>query len=571
MAAHLLKLLAFLDIDTTRQAPSVTSSSAIVGYTGGRQESSGLFNHSSNFIISGSTIVNQVTQTSTGNETAINRLAERALPNAFLDSAIRYPPPRCHPETRVELRNSIIQWILDRDRTSNLLWLYGPAGIGKSAVLQTIAEHCKEQNWLGAAFFFYRPTQCDDPHRVCPSIAYQLRASCPAYQKVIDPILVNDPFIPHKALAVQFQTLIVAPLITISSQMMQPIVIIIDALDECSGDRAQQEIISLVFAFANKCRDQKLPIAWIISSRPEWQIVSHFPRIDPSSTCRREKLDVADKQSQEAVHIFLRDGLKDIRDKFSYVFMEPQAPWPTEDQLLVIEMKADGLPLFAETLLRFIGDDSIGNPVGQLEFCLEFLRGNCLPIEVNPVANPLASLYRGILRNVNSRILPTTLQVLYLRVVARSFLPVKFHLKKNMTANFIHLDRALYLSCLRPLHSVLSVDSISGEISFYHTSFEDFIKDIFRSGEFGLTECDMLEKAKPHALQWYELRKREGQWPEEDNIRGEFGVPTLYPLVYELIGNTIQYISLGPVKARAPHMLRFGNVPSPFLNTFGSW
>ncbi|KXN81742.1 hypothetical protein AN958_03759 [Leucoagaricus sp. SymC.cos] len=394
-------------VDITQDTRFVEAGSAMISTSTSHtaaQESAGFFNNPSNFTISDSTIVHHVTQTSSRTESlaeAIRRLAEKALPDAFFDSAARCPPPRCHPDTRIELRNSIIRWIIDQSRTSNLLWLYGPAGIGKSAILQTIAEECHKTNWLGTTFFFSRANRCDDPGRVIPSIVYQLRVSYPTYRKIIDPILVDHPLVLDKTLAAQFGDLIVKPLTAISSRMAEPIVIIVDAVDECRGDNAQQELISLIFAFANQCRVAKLPLVWIISSRPEWQIVSHFSKIDPSSTCRREKIDVADEQSRETVRIFLRDGLKDIQNEFSYAFTESQSSWPTEDQLLVLEMKADGLPLFAETLLRFIRDNGIGNPVGQLDLCLDFLSGNRMPVEVNPIGNPLASLYRGILRNID--------------------------------------------------------------------------------------------------------------------------------------------------------------------------
>ncbi|KAF9442692.1 hypothetical protein P691DRAFT_618043, partial [Macrolepiota fuliginosa MF-IS2] len=73
---------------------------------------------------------------------------------AGLDSAVRYPLPRCHPATRRTLRGRIAGWLADR--STNLLWLYGPAGVGKSAIAQTVAEDCRKEGWLGAAFFFSR-------------------------------------------------------------------------------------------------------------------------------------------------------------------------------------------------------------------------------------------------------------------------------------------------------------------------------------------------------------------------------------------------------------------------------
>ncbi|KAF9470179.1 hypothetical protein BDN70DRAFT_821682, partial [Pholiota conissans] len=60
-------------------------------------------------------------------------LRERVAPSAFHNSAQRNDPPRCHPNTRVQILQDMFDWILQSDdRETWLLWLNGAAGAGKS-------------------------------------------------------------------------------------------------------------------------------------------------------------------------------------------------------------------------------------------------------------------------------------------------------------------------------------------------------------------------------------------------------------------------------------------------------
>ena len=75
----------------------------------------------------------------------IDKLVKAANPNAMHDSSVRYDPPKCHLGTRKIILKHIMQWIFGSDDEDALiLWLYGPAGAGKSAILQSIAEKCAE-------------------------------------------------------------------------------------------------------------------------------------------------------------------------------------------------------------------------------------------------------------------------------------------------------------------------------------------------------------------------------------------------------------------------------------------
>ena len=54
--------------------------------------------------------------------------------NAFHNSSERFDPPKCHPNTRVAVLTEIMEWIKP-ETNEDVLWLYGSAGVGKSAIV----------------------------------------------------------------------------------------------------------------------------------------------------------------------------------------------------------------------------------------------------------------------------------------------------------------------------------------------------------------------------------------------------------------------------------------------------
>ena len=74
--------------------------------------------------------------------------------NAFHNSYERFDPPKCHPNTRIAVLEKIMKWIKwEEDLEAFIMWVYGPAGAGKSAIAQTIAEMCEEEMIILASFF----------------------------------------------------------------------------------------------------------------------------------------------------------------------------------------------------------------------------------------------------------------------------------------------------------------------------------------------------------------------------------------------------------------------------------
>lgn len=436
---------------------------------------------------------------------AMKILAENKLVGAELDSSARDPPPRCDTGTRHTLMTSITVWLLDENRQSNLLWLYGSAGVGKSAVAQTIGEYCKPKGWLGAAIFLSRPGKRDDPTRIIPSLVYQLAVRYPAYKRFVADLITNEPAIFEKTLHSQFYKLIVEPLSQLNREREDPdsaILIILDGLDECHRDGPQQKLIELIGSFAAIAHALQLPFLWIIASRPEWSILSAFKKLGRLGSLWQEELLMHSPEARRDVSNFLRNGFKRIRNRYSDAFPR-KTTWPTEAQLLVITSAASGLFIYASTILKFVGDDEVGNPVTQLNVCLEILEGKLSLQHGNPL-EPLDALYSGMLCNIHSNALPTTLLILSV------FMTLGGSFSAQLLANFLFLDQATFYGSLRRLRSILTVPppEQAGKLSLEicHTSFEGFLRRVFESGNFPVSSHNISTIICKYCIRWLNIR-----------------------------------------------------------------
>ncbi|KIM46821.1 hypothetical protein M413DRAFT_440395 [Hebeloma cylindrosporum] len=207
---------------------------------------------------------------------------------AFHNSGERFDPTKCPPAVLTKL----MKWIKrEENLDAFIMWMYGPAGAGKSAIAQTIAEMCEEEMLLLASFSFSR----NDPSRstvkpLIATIAYQIMVNIPDLRDAILGAIDRDPLIFSKFLAVQVKALIVAPLQQLAEaglfkEPTCPRLIIIDGLDECFDPKVQQNIMDVL---AKAKRQHQLPLIFLISSRPEKHISLAFSTgpVLPSVTTR---------------------------------------------------------------------------------------------------------------------------------------------------------------------------------------------------------------------------------------------------------------------------------------------
>ncbi|KAF9454357.1 hypothetical protein P691DRAFT_391721 [Macrolepiota fuliginosa MF-IS2] len=416
-------------------------------------------------------------------------LCEEMTPGADLDSAARWPQPLCYPGTRIRLQTKIYEWFFSDIRHWNFLWLNGPAGVGKSAVAQTVAEYALENDILGAVYFFSRPNGRNKYTEVFITLAYQLGVRFPGYQPLVGAKLAAEPDLLTKAPRIQFRKLIVEPLLSLSHERKR--VIMLDGLDECDDEDNQLEIIELINDLLRS--NTSLPIIWMVCSRPESHLKRIFARSDYAVRCWREFLPIDSEESRNDTEIFIRGRFDEIHERYGECLEEDaEGSWPPETGIKRIVEKASGLFVLADTLLRHIDDPKTRNPDRRLSEVLAFLEHSHVIGSQSPM-HDLDLFYTLILSDIPVEDWLIIRQIL----VASTF---RAHREKDFVSNrgdplavqpmcnLLGISRAKFYIAMRRLHSVVYIpepsDAAETPLHFFHATFLDYLTDPNRAGRF---------------------------------------------------------------------------------------
>ena len=142
-----------------------------------------------------------------------NLLHQNASPAALPNSSARIDQPRCMEATRVELCQELDEWEKSPINAATMKCVLAGAGEGKTALLLTFADLCKQQKRaVGAFFASNRIIDCGDGNRIIATLAVQLMQTLPSTAKYIDKALHDDPHLFSKGREVQMNALIVEPI-----------------------------------------------------------------------------------------------------------------------------------------------------------------------------------------------------------------------------------------------------------------------------------------------------------------------------------------------------------------------
>ncbi|KAG1726228.1 hypothetical protein EDB19DRAFT_1914732 [Suillus lakei] len=187
------------------------------------------------------------------------KLSQVAVHGAVYDSPEPQPHPKCLKGTRVDLLNHIYG-LSDNPEKSQLIWLHGTAGVGKSAVTFTVAERMRALKAselttvgkrLGGIFFFSRTnTNRRTTGYIFATLAYQLVRNFPSIRSDICKAIVENPAVlePNSSVRDQMEVLFLLPLRKLRQRQVScpPLLFVIDAIDECTSEAELAELISLL-------------------------------------------------------------------------------------------------------------------------------------------------------------------------------------------------------------------------------------------------------------------------------------------------------------------------------------
>ncbi|KAJ7925720.1 hypothetical protein B0H13DRAFT_1600253, partial [Mycena leptocephala] len=401
--------------------------------------------------------------------------------DAFHDSAERYPQPKCHPETRTELLDKLWNWTcLVCEKCPRMIWLYGPAGAGKSAVMQSFCQKLESEGCLGGAFFFKRghPSR-GNGNKLLSTIAYQLSLALPELKHAICQVVEDDPSITHRSLSLQLQRLIIEP--CQQNLCGRTLVIIIDGLDECEDQNIQQEILCSIGRAIDK---QQLSLRFLVASRPEAHLRDTF-----TGVLHRIHCPVNIEQSFEDVRKFLLHEFARIYREHHKTMAIVPCPWPSPEIIDNLVNKSSGYFIYASTVIKFI-DDKDFRPTERLKVIM----GTKEPDFGSPFV-ALDGLYTQILSQVHAR--PQLLKILTIIV--------DFSFKPGDIEQLLELEPGDVQLTLRGLHSVIRIlEEVEQDdayiIFFHHASFRDFLKDPRRAGIFYIGSCPHRTDLSRHIL-----------------------------------------------------------------------
>ncbi len=291
-----------------------------------------------------------------------------------------YAVPKCFPGTREAVKSVIMNWIEGGNHSQLFLWLYGPAGSGKSSIAHMIAKICEERDWFGGTFFFSALAPAledkDRETNIVATIAYQLAQRNHALDEFIRRAMCDDPLIFTKSLDEQLKSLIINPLNSYSAaatdaayshELNKPKVVIIDALDESKCPAAQKYILTTLhdaLYTSNSEHRLKVPgfLRFLIISRPEQHIRSAFSTGDLSNHTVKIPLD--DYCPTKDITRFLEAGFQMIKVSHPRRSDFPDN-WPPKRQLENLAKKSSRQFVYAVTAMKYIQSSS-NDPIYRL-------------------------------------------------------------------------------------------------------------------------------------------------------------------------------------------------------------
>ncbi|KAF8706021.1 WD40 repeat-like protein, partial [Rhizoctonia solani] len=395
----------------------------------------------------------------------LNRIQPAMSAHYNSAQAIELKRGPCAEGTRVDVLNQMLTWVIS-SKPGSIYWMSGMAGTGKTTIAYSLCEELASQRWLAASFFCSRVLpECRDINRVIPSIAYQLARSSHPFRCVLSGVLEKDPDVYTRLPSIQFDALVVQPLLNIQHTLPGNLVVVLDALDECENKDVTHRVLDIILKDS-----ENLPIKFVVCSRPE-------PEIRDNMTKRNDRhisrvvLHELDKQAVRAdIETYLRSALAQI--------------CPSDDQITKLAERAGSLFIYAATAVRYIGYDNFQRN-SSVRFA-DFLGhlNNTIKDEEEKYTE-IDDLYTTVLKTAMNDPGLTRMDIEDIQQVLHTIICLREPLTTTALSKLLGMDdiRRVH-AALRPLWSVVHVFGTNEIVTTLHVSFTDYILNPLRSRQY---------------------------------------------------------------------------------------
>jgi len=416
----------------------------------------------------------------------------------------------------MEIIQRIEQWINHpgSDKVpASLFWLYGGAGVGKSALAQTLSEKFQQKQKLGATFFFFRnEVSRNNGNTLIPTLVWQLvhtfKGLCPFVEQRIH----ANPDLFTKQHQTQIRELLVEPLLlklrkellprllglSEDTPEFRPWLIVIDGLDECKNQEVQ---CKLLLAIADAIHRIPHPLRFLVTSRPEPHIVRMFNHDRAVQAITADRYNLSDDPDADMdIRKFLEKEFDEICRSHCLSRHLPPG-WPDKSSISLLVERSSGHFIYATTVIRYIQSEK-HRPDDRLEVILRLLP----PQGPDQPYTQLDTLYSLIFQGVESHDqlekICLVLGIVCVHNHAVLFPDVSYSECSTIEGVF-GMRAGDVILLLSPILSLVVIDN--EEVRILHKSLFDYLLDPTRSGHLPMH----LDLARIHELAaMYILREK---------------------------------------------------------------
>ncbi|KAH7920285.1 hypothetical protein BV22DRAFT_813037 [Leucogyrophana mollusca] len=348
----------------------------------------------------------------------------------------------CLPTTRQGLLADIMAWVADPSG-KQAFWLHGVAGTGKSTVANTVAARFAKVGRLGASFRFSRDVDGrNGPAFLFGSVAYQLASFSRVLKGHIHDAVETHGKMTQFSPREQLQKYIIEPMSQVA--FTGPIVIVLDALDECGGERDRHDILG---AIKDEMANFPPFVKLFLVSRYEVDIRSHLER-----GCLSKSIDGIDGTARDILD-YIAVQMLEVADRHAL-----PSDWLAPETKAELGGRADGLFIWASVACDFIlrSDD----PKVALHYMV-----STETLHSTGEGDALDALYTGILQQASTS-LPSSLRASNLRNIIGAIVTAKTPLTQQGLDMLLGLNvRVLQHPILLPDDSRLELTTCSSVIA----------------------------------------------------------------------------------------------------------
>ena len=390
---------------------------------------------------------------------------------------------------------------------ASIFWLYGGAGVGKSALAQSLSESFQAKEELAASFFFFRnDVSRNNGDYLIPTLVSQLVNTFEGLDGFVGEGIRKSSDLFTKQYQVQMQELLVEPLCGLKSQKVQcslprcviellrPRLVVIDGLDECENPDVQCELLRII---ARAIPRIPYPLRFLIASRPESHIARVFDhdRDLQAAIIRRYNLsDDADADTDIAK--FLETEFEKICRIHPLAKYLPR-DWPGRTAISRLVERSSGHFIYASTVIRYIQSPK-HRPDDRLTVILRLQP----PQDQDRPYAQLDALYSFVLQGVEDpdqlEKICLVLGILYFHSRKVGFFSCPTCSSQSEIEGFLNMKAGDLVLLLDPVLSVIT--STKYGVQIFHKSLFDYLLDPSRGGHLPFDLAQVHEIAATHIL-----------------------------------------------------------------------